>query len=292
MMPATASAILRTLRPRQWVKNAFVIAPLVFSRHLFDAAYAWRAAAATAAFCALSGAVYAFNDVRDVDQDRRHPLKRHRPIASGQLGERTALAVAAVLAAAALAVAAWLSIELLAVATAYGVANLAYSLRLKRIAFVDVAIIAAGFLLRVLGGAYAIHVPVSPWLLACTALLALMLGFGKRAHELAAAGDGATATRAALAGYSLRTLRAAMYALAAATTTAYALYTLDARTVAFFGTRHLVWTTPFPAIGIARFLSLSLWHPRDESPTDAILRDPLFLVNLAAWGATVLAIIY
>jgi decaprenyl-phosphate phosphoribosyltransferase len=288
-------AIALTLRPHQWVKNLFVMAPLVFSKHLFDQAYLLRALAATLAFCALSGAVYAFNDLRDAPSDRMHPIKRRRPIAAGDLSEQTALWVAAVLALAAIGGAALIALPLAAVAAGYLVENLAYSLWLKHIAFVDVSLIAVGFLLRVLGGALAIDVPPSPWLLACTGLLAMMLGFGKRAHEIllaTRAGKEATETRAALAGYRPETLRWALYALAVATCGAYAAYTQDHRTVQFFGTRDLVWTLPFCVLGIVRYLQLALWRPRAHSPTEAMLRDWPFLVNIGIWGVAVLGIIY
>jgi len=283
------------MRPRQWVKNLFVAAPLVFSKNLTDPELAVRALIALAAFCLLSGAVYAFNDVRDAAQDRRHPRKRFRPIASGALGERTALASAGLLALAALAACAALSWGLAAVAAGYLAINLGYSLGLKRIAFLDVLLIAGGFLLRVWAGGLAIHVPVSPWLLACTGLLASLLGFGKRAHELMlaeAAEMEAHHMRASLAGYRVRHLRWAMTILAVATCAAYALYTQDDHTVRFFGTRALVFTLPFCLLGIGRFAQLALWRAGDDSPTDAILRDPAFLLNLLAWGATVVAIIY
>jgi decaprenyl-phosphate phosphoribosyltransferase len=293
--PAIARAVIATMRPRQWVKNLFVAAPLVFSKNLTDPSMAGRALLALAAFCLLSGAVYAFNDVRDVEADRRHVRKRLRPVASGALGERTALVVAALLAAGALAACASLSWALAAVAAGYLVNNLAYSLGLKHIAFVDVLLIAGGFLLRVWAGGLAIDVPVSPWLLACTGLLACLLGFGKRAHELMqaeAAEVEAHHTRASLAGYRVRHLRWAMTLLAIATSAAYGLYTQDGHTVAFFGTRALVFTLPFCLLGIGRFTQLALWRGGDDSPTDAILRDPLFLLNLTAWAATVVAIIY
>src|SRR5689334_19864025 len=161
--PSTARALIRTLRPRQWVKNVFVGAPLVFARHLGDPSYVARAALAVLAFCALSGAVYAFNDVHDVAADREHPTKRHRPIAAGVLSERMALTCAALLAGGALIGCVALSWRLAGYAALYLVLNLAYSLRLKRIAFVDVGLIALGFLLRVLGGAAAIEVPASRW---------------------------------------------------------------------------------------------------------------------------------
>jgi decaprenyl-phosphate phosphoribosyltransferase len=294
-MLSPAIALVRTLRPHQWVKNAFVLAPLVFSKHLFDHAYAVRAVLAALCFCALSGAVYAFNDVRDVEADRQHPSKRHRPIAAGQLSEQAALVAAAVLAAGALVGASLLSTDLALVCLVYGVQNLAYSVRLKQVAFVDVMLIASGFLLRVYAGAVAIDVPASPYLLWCTFLLAVFLGLGKRAHEMAwaeKAGRGIAATRAALAGYSPRVVRAAMSVLAVATCVAYALYTQDSHTVQFFGTRQLVWSTPFAIIGIFRFLQLALWRPREDSPTEAMLRDPLFVGNLVAWGAVVIAIVY
>lgn len=285
-------AALTTMRPRQWVKNLFVLAPLVFSKHLFDLELAGRAALAVLAFCALSGAVYAFNDVRDADDDRRHPVKRHRPVAAGKLGETAALILAAVLALGALAVAFVLGKNVFFAAAGYLAINLTYSLYLKRIAFLDVSLIAAGFIVRVLAGAFAIWVEASPWLLACTALLSAMMGFGKRAHELLQVGNDAKTTRAALAGYRPEALRWALFALALATTAAYALYTQDERTVAFFGTRQLIFTLPFCVLGIARFLQLAIFRPRLSSPTDAILRDGPFLANIAVWATAVLAIIY
>jgi 4-hydroxybenzoate polyprenyltransferase len=292
---ASVGAIVRTVRPRQWVKNAFVVAPLVFSKHLTNPDAVVSAGLAVLIFCALSGAVYAFNDVRDAPADRAHPVKKLRPIAAGQLSERGALVLAGVLAASALALAAALSPTLLAIATGYLANNLLYTLALKRIAFVDVASIAVGFLLRVAAGATAIDVPMSPWLLACTGLLAALLGFGKRAHELAAAERStraATATREALAGYRLGTLRLVLLLLGVATTAAYALYTRDPRTLEYFRSGRLVYTVPFCVLGIGRFMALALASAGDDSPTDMILRDLPFLGIMLAWGATVVWVIY
>lgn len=294
-MPSSpAVALLKTLRPHQWVKNLFVAAPLVFAEKLTEPAYLLRSALAVLAFCALSGAVYAFNDVRDVDADRVHPKKRHRPIAAGDLSERAALISAAVLALGALGGCLVLDWRLAAFAAAYLAQNVLYSIKLKHVAFLDVLMIASGFLLRVLGGAAAIDVPTSHWLLICTALLATFLGLGKRAHELAWAertGQAAT-TRAALAGYSIPVVRLAMLVLAAATCAAYVAYTLDKRTVEIFGTEELFYSAPFVALGIVRFLFLALWWPKDESPTEAMLKDPWFLLDLAAATATILYVIY
>ncbi len=290
-----ARAVLKTLRPHQWVKNVFVAAPLVFAKHLADGHYALRAALAVAAFCALAGAVYAFNDVLDVAADRAHPTKCKRPIAAGHLGERAALVVAAVLALAGLGTAFALAPMAGVWAGVYLAQNLAYSFKLKQVAFVDVILIAAGFILRVMAGGAAIGVAPSPWLLACTGLLAMFLGLGKRAHELARAklaGRDVGTTRAALAGYHPTAVQWSMIVLALATIGAYVAYTLDAHTIHFFGTRNLVWTAPLGAVGILRFADLALRKAGEDSPTDAMLRDPLFLLNGLAFGALVLAMVY
>jgi decaprenyl-phosphate phosphoribosyltransferase len=286
-------ALLRLLRPHQWVKNIFVAAALVFSKHLTDSEYAIRTALAIAAFCALSGAVYAFNDLRDVEADRAHPTKQHRPIASGKVSERTAMTVSIVLAISALAGCVALDWRLAIVAAGYLAQNVAYSIKLKHVAFLDVALIASGFLLRVLAGAYAIDVPASEWILLCTALLALFLGLGKRAHELAWAerSGQATATRAALAGYKLGVVKKLLYVLGVITCLSYAAYTIEGAP-GVFGTDRLILSTPFVALGIVRYLYLALWRPSDESPTEAMLKDPLFLLDLAVAVGAILYIIY
>ncbi len=293
------TAALATLRPHQWVKNLFVAAPLVFSKHLFDSAYNLRAAAAVGLFCAVSGAVYALNDVRDVDADRNHPVKRNRPIAAGELSERSALLIAMSLAIVALMAGAFISPFLALVLGGYLLNNLAYSLGLKHIAFLDVAMISGGFLLRVLGGALAISVPVSPFLFLCTGLLAGLLGFGKRAHELVLSNTHAnhpqscpSKTRRSLTGYSRRRLIMLLIILAATTCVAYAFYTQSERTVLLFQTQALIWTLPFCVIGIGRFLHMALTSRDPRSPTELMLRDPLFVVNLGLWALTVFIIVY
>jgi 4-hydroxybenzoate polyprenyltransferase len=288
------AALIKSIRPHQWVKNVFVAAPLVFSRHLNDATYVGRTALAVLAFCLLSGAVYTYNDVRDVEADRAHPKKRHRPIAAGLISERGALAYAAALAIVALVTCLLLSPKLAAFAAAYFVQNIAYSVRLKHVAFVDVLMIANGFFLRVLAGAAAIDVPASEWLLLCTALLALFFGFGKRAHELSWAlkAGSANTTRAALSGYRLPPLRVIMLVLAIVTAAAYVAYTIDERTVTFFGTDRLIYSAPFVALGLFRFLQLALWRPKDDSPTEAMLKDPWCLLAFAGAMGTILYVIY
>jgi decaprenyl-phosphate phosphoribosyltransferase len=287
-------ALLKTIRPHQWVKNSFVAAALVFSRHLTNPEYVLRTGVAVLAFCLLSGAVYCFNDVRDVEADRAHPTKRNRPIASGALSERGAMTAAVLLAVIALGACLVLSWKLAAIAALYLTQNVAYSIKLKHLAFIDVGVIATGFILRVLAGAAAIEVRPSGWLLICTALVAIFFGLGKRAHELAWAEriGQAHETRASLAGYRFPVVRTVMLVTGVITFAAYLAYTLDPHTVAFFHTDQLPYSSVFVLLGILRFFSLALWWPKDESPTEAMLKDKWFLLNLVAATATVLYIIY
>jgi decaprenyl-phosphate phosphoribosyltransferase len=283
--------LIKTARPYQWVKNLFVAAPLVFARRIEDPRAVVRAAVAVGCFCLLSSAVYFVNDIIDVEKDRAHPAKRLRPIASGALSVRTARLAAVFAAAAALIAGLVLSWQFAAVGAGYLLLNLAYSLALKRVAFVDVGCISVGFLLRVLGGAVAIPVAASGWLLACTLLLSALLGFGKRAHELRVAGVKGTAQREVLGAYRPRVLRLLLPALATLTTVAYAAYTQSPHAQAFFGTSSLILTVPFVAFGIFRFLWITRRKLDAESPTDSMLRDRPFVFNLLLYGAAILFII-
>jgi 4-hydroxybenzoate polyprenyltransferase len=279
------------MRPHQWVKNTFVLAPLVFAKELFHLDMALRALGAFGLFCLASSAVYIFNDLADVEADREHPVKRHRPIASGKLSEGAARG--AMFAFALIAGGGGLFLEPAFGATAMGylLLNILYSKVLKRIAYVDVLCITTGFELRVLGGAFAAEVPASAYLLVATFLLATYLGFGKRMHELMQ-GDGASKQRSVLAAYGERTLTIAMWATAIATIVTYAIYTLDPATRASFGTDYLIVTIPMPVFGVLRFLHLVRRQHTAESPTEDMLRDRPFLVNIIAWVIAVLAVIY
>jgi 4-hydroxybenzoate polyprenyltransferase len=285
-------ALLEAARPRQWVKNLFVAAPLVFSKHLGDTRQLLRALFAVAIFCALSSAVYLWNDIVDVEKDRAHPVKRRRPIADGRLSLAVAQVAAATLAAGSLALGLLLDGAFAGCAAGYLALNVAYSLRLKRVVYLDVLCIATGFLLRVLAGGYAIDVWVTRYLLLCTGLLACFLGFGKRAHELATAGADAARQRAVLSMYRQDVLRWALVATGAATFLAYVAYTRAPHTVDFFGTTRMVWTAPCAAVGLWRFLSLVNDGERADSPTEEMLKDVPFILNLVVWAAAVMAIIY
>jgi decaprenyl-phosphate phosphoribosyltransferase len=284
-------ALVKTLRPHQWVKNLFVAAPLFFALRLFDPDSVMRTAAAVALFSLISGCVYVLNDLVDIEQDRLHPQKRHRPIAAGTLPHTVARAFLLLAVPLCLGAGAMLSPPYAAVLATYFVLNIAYSLRLKKIAYLDVSCIAVFFILRVLAGAFAIDVVASPWLLACTFLLAMFLGFGKRAHELAGSAE-ADQQRSALASYNLTGLRWSLHVLAVLVVAVYVLYTRSEQTIETFGTEALVYTVPFPIIGILRFIRLVTTRPDAESPTEEMLKDPLFMLNFGLYVVTTGAILY
>jgi len=284
-------SILKAVRPHQWVKNLFVAAPVVFAKKIGDPSSDLRAAAAFGAFCLLTSAVYLVNDLVDLEKDRAHPIKRHRPIASGKLKPELARGLAGLFALAALGSGLALGWPFALTASGYLALNAAYSLRLKRIAFVDVACISVGFLLRVLAGAFAIGVPPSRWLLVCTLLLSALLGFGKRAHELRISGDSGHKQREVLGDYDPQVLRVLLIVLGVATAAAYTIYTRTQHTNELFGGGQLLYTVPFAVFGIYRFIRIANRTDRAESPTDSMLRDPWFLVNLVLYAAVVVAIV-
>ena len=285
-------ALLQTLRPRQWIKNLFVAVPLMFGQKLDDPVSLMITAGAFALFCLVSGCVYILNDLVDVEKDRAHPVKRNRPIPSGRLPPPVARAFAVVTVPLCLGLGYFLEPVYALTLGAYFGLNLAYSFRLKNVAYLDVLMIAAGFILRVLAGAFALELPPSPWLLACTGLLAMFLGFGKRAHELGSSGEAASRQREALARYSPEALRWILHSLAVVTVVVYVLYTRSEHALASFGTDKLQYTVIFPVVGILRFIHLATTRHEAESPTEEMLKDPLFMINFALWLALTAAILY
>lgn len=297
--------LVKTIRPHQWVKNLFVMAPMFFHKELFSSTgtgdptlnlrVTGQAVIATAVFCLLAGAVYTINDLVDVESDRIHPVKRNRPIPSGVVPEALARPFALALVVVALGVGYYkFSLAFAGVALLYFVENIAYSFKLKKVAFLDVGLIAFGFVLRVVAGGLATQTKVSSYMLACTALLALFLGFGKRRHELQL--EHAGKQREALEAYSKTSLTVALAATGLATAGTYFAYTLDRDTQAFFQTNYLWLTAPFTLFGIVRFLFLVSGRAgrglKAESPTQEMLRDVPFVLNLVLWGIVVVAIVY
>lgn len=283
--------IIKSARPHQWVKNLFVAAPLVFARRIGDQTAMIHEGIGVLAFCLLSSAVYLINDLFDIEKDRAHPVKRHRPIASGAVPPSLARVLAVATALGGVGLAAVLGPAFVAVAVAYLLLNLGYSFGLKRIAFVDVGCLSLGFLLRVLAGSFAIPVRPSKWLLGCTLVLSALLGFGKRAHELRVSAGGGAAQREVLSRYDLPTLQRLMIILGVLTSVVYLAYTRSAHAHDFFGARPLILTVPFVVFGVFRFIWIASRKLDAESPTDSMLRDWPFMLNLALYAVAILFLV-
>ncbi len=288
--------VLRTMRPHQWFKSVFVLAPVVFAKQLTRPEIIEESLGAFAVFCMLASAVYTLNDLADAEADRFHPIKRHRPIAAGVVSTATGKVMTVALVAVSFGAAGvFLPAPFLWVAAGYLINNLAYSFGMKRLPYLDVLSIAAGFVLRVYAGGLATNTPVSHYMVACTAFLALFLGFGKRMHELA--GANAAKQRAALEHYSPRLLLVAMSLTGLASVTTYLLYSLDPHTRAFFASPdHLerwLWLTAIhPVVALLRFVRITRRATKAESPTQEMLRDVPFMLNLVVWVAEVVVIVY
>ncbi len=282
ILPDVKSLVI-SMRPRQWSKNLFVFAGLIFSKSLSDLRLVIVSVLAFLLFCVLSSAVYLFNDVIDYREDSVHPSKCRRPIASGQMGRTRACFFAAVFAAVALVLSFLLSQHFGITAALYLGLMVLYSLFLKRLIIVDVLCISAGFVLRAAAGALAIDVQISSWLLICTGLLALFLGLSKRRHELLVLEDAAPGHRIALLGYNHLVLDQMISVVTASTVMAYALYTVSAETVVKFGTRLLGLTIPFVLYGIFRYLYLVHIKGEGGSPERSLLNDKPLLVDILLW---------
>ena len=283
------TALVELARPAQWIKNGFVLLPLFFGHALFEPAALVGALLATLAFCAASSAVYAFNDARDVERDRAHPDKRSRPLARGALSVQIAYRVAAVLALLALAIAGTVDRLLVTVIGAYLVLQLAYSLGLKRVAWLDVVIVASGFALRIVAGGIAAQVPLTSWILAMGFLLALMLALGKRHGDLVHVDD---STARATTGYRTMAIERVLTALAGAVIAAYVLYTLSPEVIARHGHRALVYSTPWVIVGVIRYLVLVFRDAGGGDPSRLAVRDPILVLATAGWLATLAVILY
>jgi 4-hydroxybenzoate polyprenyltransferase len=284
--------LLLSLRPSQWTKNLFLFAGLIFGQRLLDPSAVITSLAAFAVFCALSGVVYLINDVADRKADRQHPLKRHRPIASGQVPAGLALGTAVTLAVVSLGVAFWLRFEFGVVAASYVALLSMYSGPLKHVVIVDVLTIAIGFALRAAAGAVVLNIAIGHWLLIVTVLGALFLALSKRRHELVLLADGATSHRRILQEYSPYLLDQMISVVTASTLVAYAIYTVSPDIIQKFGTDKLGLTLPFPLYGIFRYLYLVHQKAGGGSPSDMLLNDRPLLACVALWAVAVVLIIY
>ena len=269
------------MRPAQWLKNGIVFAGLVFGGKLVDPAAVASATLAALSFCLLSSGFYLINDVRDRDADRLHPVKRLRPVAAGELAPRTAAVLGALLILFAIAASALLSWSLMYVFLAYAGLMAAYNLGLKEIAIIDVFAISGGFVLRAVGGAIIVDVSISPWLLVCTMLLALLIGFGKRRHELVVL-DNASGHRRNLSVYNQAMLDQSVAVTAAGTLIAYAVYTFESESAQYH--HRMMLTIPFVAYGVFRYLFLLYLGRQGGAPEAMLLTDRPLVATVAAWA--------
>jgi len=284
--------IIKSLRIQQWIKNFFVFAPLIFSQNVFNLPLLVKTAFAFILFCILSGAAYILNDIQDLEEDKLHPVKSKRPLASGKLKKNHALIACAFFVLSGLIGAYLLNLYYFIALLVYFVLQIAYSSWLKHVVIIDVFLIATGYLIRVIAGGLAIEIQLSPWLFICTILIALFLALSKRRHELILLDKKAEIHRPILKEYTPQLLDQMIAVVTASTVISYCLYTVSTETVAKFGTKNLLFTVPFVLYGIFRYLYLV--HQKDEggSPEALIIKDKPLLVDLFLWISTAMLILY
>ena len=280
------------LRPAQWVKNLFILAPLFVSQNLFIPVAFGRVLAAFGIFCLVSSSVYLLNDLHDREQDRLHPKKRRRPLASGELKGWIAQAAMIILLVGALTAGTRLGGPFTMVLVVYWLLNLAYTVRLKYVVILDVFVIASGYLLRVIAGAVVIQVKMSPWILICTTLLALFIGLCKRRHEIVLLQGGAPGHRQVLNEYPLPFLDMMIGVITASTVVSYTLYTVSDAIVSRVPLPGLLLTAPCVLYGLFRYLYLVYHRVEGGDPTQSILTDRPMLVNLLVWTAIMGIMLY
>lgn len=286
--------LIKLARPKQWIKNFFVFAPLLFSKHIFDPAYVFSSLKAFFTFCIISSAVYIINDILDVESDRAHPKKKYRPIASGEITVSQAVIFTSILLAISILAFLFQNPAFIFLAVLYFITNLLYSIKIKSVVLLDVFFISFGFMLRVLGGAAAISVPVSSWMVLTTIFISLFLAISKRRGELSQVinQENIEKQRPVLKDYSVDFADQLNTIAAAGTIISYALYTVSERTVATFGTEKLIYTTPFVIYGIFRYMFLMHKRNLGESPTSIVTKDIPIMLNVFCWFVVCVLIIY
>jgi 4-hydroxybenzoate polyprenyltransferase len=293
-------SIVQLIRPAHWSKNLVLFAAVLFSPAkvvLANPQVLLAAFEGFLAFCLVSGAVYAFNDVLDLSADRHHPRKKNRPLPAGRISVAGAVMVVVAFAAVGLAWAFLISTRFGVIVSAYLLTNVLYSVGLKRMVILDVLLLSAGFVYRAIGGVAIVekfleNIYLSYWLILCAFLLSLFLALAKRRREIALLGDAAAAHRASLADYSLQLIDQVLAALTAATLVSYSLYTISDDTLAHYGTRDLFWTIPFVAYGLFRYLYLIYNRSEGGDPAGLLLRDRPTLINVALWVMVTAVIVY
>ena len=285
-------SLFTLLRLRQFNKNLFVFAPLVFSKRLFDWNSFYEVFIGFLLFCLASSSVYIFNDIKDIDSDRKHPEKRFRPLPTGEVSIKLALSSSILLGSVCLLVSFLLDLKFGLIVLSYMIVNILYSIILKDLVILDVMVIAVGFLLRVLAGAAIVNIYPSNWLVICTILLSLFLGFSKRRHELFLLTGNSSLHRKVLEHYSPYFLDQMISVVTAATVMSYMLYTISEETIKFFGTRHLIWTVPFVLYGVFRYLYLVHQKEEGSDPAELMFKDKALLIDVLLWTVSCILVIY
>jgi 4-hydroxybenzoate polyprenyltransferase len=288
----TLLLLLATMRPHQWVKNLFIFAPLLFGKKLTDSTSVWHALLAFGVFSFLASGLYIFNDWMDSEEDRAHPVKRFRPISSGLLPARIALIAFGLLICSALWVAMFIGTKFFLVATLYFILTLVYCLILKKLIVLDGMTIAVGFVLRVVGGAIAVGVVASHWLIVCAFLLALFLAFAKRRQELLTLSEKAGEHRGVLKDYSVNYLGQVNNILIGAAIVCYALYTVAPETIEKFRTENLIYGTVFVIYGLFRYMALIENPEKGGNPSKMLLKDTPLILTIIGWALYNLIVIY
>ena len=289
----TAALLFKSVRPVQWIKNTFVFLPLLFAKRVFNYQDFFHSLSAAVIFCLLVSGMYLINDIVDLHADRKHPEKRHRPLAAGLLSPKLAATVAAVLFLISMSLGGLLGFGFFLVLSAYILVQLLYNYRFKEIVILDVFCISASFFLRVIGGGVVIKVEISPWLVICSILISMFLALAKRRHEIVLMGESeGKHHRKVLIHYSPYLLDQMICIITAATLLSYMLYCISEQTVQKFQTHHMIYTFPFVLYGLFRYLYLIHHKNEGGAPEKVLVSDMPLLLSVILWGITSALIIY
>ena len=283
---------IQSLRPRQWTKNLVLFAGIIFAQQFFNTQLIIKTVIAFISFCMLASSVYLFNDIRDAEKDRLHPIKRDRPIASGKVSKSAAMIISVVFAAVSLTTAYMLNLNYFILLVVYLFLMSAYTVFLKHVVILDILIIAGGFILRAVSGAAVVEASISSWLLVCTTFLALFLVISKRRHEVLLLGDNAKDHRGILDEYGSQFLDQMIAVVTTATVMGYILYTVDSQTIQKFGTDKLIYTAPFVLFGIFRYLYLVYQKNEGGRPEQLLIDDLPLLIAIILWIISAIIVIY
>jgi len=284
---------IHLLRPKHWIKNLFVFAALIFSLNLFNIIKLTASLQAFFAFCLASSFVYIINDIIDIEQDRKHPEKRNRPIASGKTSIKNAITISIVCLISSMILAYFINLNTLIIITVYIFINIIYSIKIKNVVILDVMFIALGFILRMIAGATAIGVSFSNWIFLTTFCISLFLGFGKRRGEILLTNNNTqNNARIVLKLYSMQFLDYMILSSVTLTIISYALYTIDSEVIKRFGTDKLIYTVPLVIYGIFRYLYVIYRSDSDGDPTEVVLKDKSIISVVLLWTLLVICLIY